>query len=118
MTTTTPLLRLDHVTRRYPTGGGVTDIDLTVEPGHIHALVGLNGAGKSTLMKLALGMLRADSGAVHIQGHDVRTASPDLWASVGHLVDAPFAYPSSTPAPTWRSRRGSMACPAAAFPRC
>jgi ABC-2 type transport system ATP-binding protein len=93
MTTTTPRLQLAGVTRHYPTGGGLTGVDLVVEPGSIHALVGLNGAGKSTLLKLALGMLRPDTGSVRIAGRDVAGAPSSLWAGVGHLVDAPFAYP-------------------------
>ena len=46
---TTPVLNLRGVSRAYRGGAGVHDVDLTVLPGEIHALVGLNGAGKSTL---------------------------------------------------------------------
>ena len=98
-------LRVAGVTREYgrtarpdrrpadvPTGAGVRDIDLSVRPGEIHALVGLNGAGKSTLMKLMLGMLRPDTGVIEVLGSDVRTAGADVWARVGALIEYPLAY--------------------------
>lgn len=77
------------LTREFGGGAGVRGIDLDVEAGEIHALVGLNGAGKSTLMRLLLGMLRPDAGTVHIDGC-VPAQAP--WARVGHLVENPLAY--------------------------
>src|SRR5436853_425152 len=46
----------------------VEGVELVVMPGQVHALVGLNGAGKTTLMRLLLGMLRPDRGAISIGG--------------------------------------------------
>ena len=57
-------LRICGVTRMFGEDVGVHDIDLEVDAGEIHALVGLNGAGKSTLLKLILGMLRSDQGSI------------------------------------------------------
>jgi len=77
------------LTRTFGPGTGVSDLDLDVDAGQIHALVGLNGAGKSTLMRLLLGMLRPDRGTVRIDGRELPHAP---WARVGHLVEHPFAY--------------------------
>lgn len=71
----------------------VDGISLKVEPGQVHALVGLNGAGKTTLMRLMLGMLRPDHGSVVIDGTDLDSLWPERWARVGHVVESPFAYP-------------------------
>lgn len=79
--------------RLFPGGAGLHEMDIDVDEGEVHALVGLNGAGKTTLMRLLLGMLQPDAGVVQICGHDLRTAEPVTWASVGHLVDHPLAYP-------------------------
>jgi ABC-2 type transport system ATP-binding protein len=85
-------LSLRALTRRFRTGGGVIDIDLDVHPGEVHALVGLNGAGKSTLMRLALGMLRPEAGAVAVLGTNIAGAASGVWSRVGHLVEYPLAY--------------------------
>ncbi len=74
----------------------VVDIDLEIRPGEIHAIVGLNGAGKTTLMRLMLGMLRPGSGQATILGSDAQKAPRDVWRKVGHLIEAPFAYPELT----------------------
>ena len=50
----------------------IEDVDFTVEPGETLALVGPTGAGKSTVLKLLLRMYDVDSGAVRIDGTDVR----------------------------------------------
>ena len=73
---------------------GVEDIDLEVDAGEIHALIGLNGAGKSTLLKLILGMLRPDQGSIMIEGRAV--ADFAAWSSVGHLIEYPLAYAELT----------------------
>lgn len=72
------------------------DVDLDVGTGEVHALVGFNGAGKSCLMRAALGMLRPDAGSVRVLGTPVAAADAATWRHVGHLVDAPLAYPELT----------------------
>ena len=89
-------LAMRQVSRVYPGGAGVHAVSLDVAAGEIHALVGLNGAGKTTLMRLMLGMLCPDAGAVLIGGLDIATAPSALWVRVGHLVEQPFAYPELT----------------------
>ncbi len=70
------LLQLHGLTKRY---GGVlanSGIDLTVDPGSIHAILGENGAGKSTLMKLIYGVEAPDSGTILWKGQPVSLSSP------------------------------------------
>jgi ABC-2 type transport system ATP-binding protein len=74
----------------------VDDIDLEVHPGEIHAIVGLNGSGKTTLMRLFLGMLRPGTGQATILGFAPHLAPREVWRKVGHLIEAPFAYPELT----------------------
>jgi len=51
-------------------------IDLTVEPGQIHALLGENGAGKSTMMKCLFGSYQKDEGEIILDGHEVSFSGP------------------------------------------
>ncbi|MBB4266631.1 ABC transporter ATP-binding protein [Roseospira visakhapatnamensis] len=71
-----PRLALRGICKSFP-GVLVNDhVDLTVEAGEIHALLGENGAGKSTLMKIVHGVLAADSGTMTWEGRPVRITSP------------------------------------------
>ena len=51
-------------------------IDLTVEPGEIHCLLGENGAGKSTLMNVLYGLLQPDEGKILVDGAPLRIDGP------------------------------------------
>lgn len=87
------MLSLHGVSMRYRSGAAVHDLDLELLPGQILALVGLNGAGKTTLMRLALGMIRPQSGQVRIAQRSLAAVTASQWELVGHLVEAPLAYP-------------------------
>ncbi|WP_067606014.1 ABC transporter ATP-binding protein [Nocardiopsis listeri] len=69
-------VELRGITKRFPGVVANHDIDITVAPGTVHAIVGENGAGKSTLMKTLYGMHRPDEGTIHVKGREVRFHSP------------------------------------------
>jgi ABC-2 type transport system ATP-binding protein len=91
-----PLIESKGLVRLFGEERAVDSIDLSVNAGEVHAIVGLNGAGKTTLMRLLLGMLRADAGSATIAGVDVNVAGPTTWSDVGYLVETPFFYPDLT----------------------
>ncbi|WP_428266829.1 ABC transporter ATP-binding protein [Haliangium sp.] len=64
----TAALELRGICKRYGAVQANDTVDLRVEAGTVHALVGENGAGKSTLMKIAYGHVQADAGEIHIKG--------------------------------------------------
>lgn len=64
-------LQIQRLAHRYDATAVLHDVDLTVGPGEVHALVGFNGSGKSTLMRAALGMIRPQGGFVLIDGVEV-----------------------------------------------
>lgn len=69
-------LELRGITKQFPGVIANDNIDLTVRPGEIHALLGENGAGKTTLMNILYGLYRADEGEVLIDGQSVHFDSP------------------------------------------
>lgn len=71
-----PLLRLRGICRYFGTTKAVRDVDLDVEAGTVHALLGENGAGKSTLMNVVYGVHPAGSGTLRVAGRQVRIESP------------------------------------------
>ncbi|WP_277590361.1 ABC transporter ATP-binding protein [Pseudomonas chlororaphis] len=78
-----PRLQLCGITKRYPGCLANDGIDLSIQPGEIHALLGENGAGKSTLMKIIYGVTQADSGEVMWQGQHQLMRNPAQARSLG-----------------------------------
>jgi simple sugar transport system ATP-binding protein len=81
--TTHPRLQLRHITKQYPGCLANDAIDLTIQPGEIHALLGENGAGKSTLMKIIYGVVQPDAGQIIWQGQPLSMRNPAQARSLG-----------------------------------
>jgi hypothetical protein len=64
-------LALHGIKKHYPSIVANDGIDLTVEAGQIHAVLGENGAGKSTLMKIVYGVVQPDAGEITWEGRPV-----------------------------------------------
>lgn len=72
-------------------------IDLAIEPGHVHALMGPNGSGKTTLALALAGHphYAIASGSVRLDGEDLLAMSPDRRAKAGVFLS--FQYPAAIP---------------------
>lgn len=79
----TPVLSLRGISKSYPGVRALDSVDLRIEAGTVHALVGENGAGKSTLLKIVSGAISADAGAIFIAGQPVAHLTPRLAHRLG-----------------------------------
>ncbi|MEX0836368.1 MAG: ATP-binding cassette domain-containing protein, partial [Nitriliruptor sp.] len=69
-------LELRGITKRFPGVVANDSVDLIVEPGEVHGLLGENGAGKSTLMNILYGLYKADEGAIVLDGEPLELHGP------------------------------------------
>ncbi len=76
MTSRAPLIDLKQITKEYRGLPAVKNVDFTVLPGEIHALVGENGAGKSTLTKIIAGVTTPTAGTMLVDGRATVFQSP------------------------------------------
>lgn len=77
------LLELRGMTKSFPGVLANDNVDLLLESGEIHALLGENGAGKSTLVKMIYGILKADKGDIKWQGEAVTISNPAMARRLG-----------------------------------
>ena len=76
-------LTATHLRKRYGGRVAVADVSLAVSPGEIVGLLGPNGAGKTTCFYMILGLVKADGGAIQLDGRDVTRAPMHRRARAG-----------------------------------
>jgi ribose transport system ATP-binding protein len=81
-----PTLSLKDISKLYASVPALSNVDLTVLPGEIHALLGENGAGKSTLMNVASGTVQPDGGSIVFSGEVIPTLTPAIAARLGIAI--------------------------------
>ncbi len=68
---------MEKIVKRFPGVLANDHVDLFVERGEIHAIVGENGAGKTTLMNQLYGLINSDSGKIYINGAEIKIRNPN-----------------------------------------
>ncbi|MEM7446524.1 MAG: sugar ABC transporter ATP-binding protein, partial [Pseudomonadota bacterium] len=76
MASSTPLIAVEALSKRFGGVAALNRVDLTLRAGEVHGLVGENGAGKSTLIKCLSGVHQSDAGTISIDGRPVRLDGP------------------------------------------
>ena len=87
-----PLVHIDHVIKNYGDKQVLKDISLSVPAGQICGLLGRNGAGKTTLFRLLMGILKATSGTLKVEGCDAFEDRVVVKRLVGFLPDEPIFH--------------------------
>ncbi|MBX0288195.1 ABC transporter ATP-binding protein [Halomicroarcula sp. F28] len=100
-------IRFDGVNKSYGDVVALEDVDLELQPGEVHCLVGPNGSGKTTLLDLLLGLTRPTSGTVTVPDVPIGCSfqSPTFYPglTVTENLDV-FARLSGCPDDAWRER--------------
>src|SRR5947209_12463583 len=78
-----PIVELIGITKSYPGVLANDHVDLTLQRGEVHCLLGENGAGKSTLIGILSGLVRPDSGTIRIEGVETVISSPRVALELG-----------------------------------
>lgn len=87
-----PLVAIDDVTKSFGYKTALNQITFAVPAGQICGLLGPNGAGKTTLFRLLMGILKATSGSIMIDGLDAFESRVEVKRLIGFLPDEPVFY--------------------------
>ncbi|MEM7113085.1 MAG: sugar ABC transporter ATP-binding protein [Chloroflexota bacterium] len=90
-----PVLRIEHISKRFGSTQALDDVSLTLFPGEIHSLLGENGAGKSTLIKIMTGIYHADAGQIFLNDRPitVRNAADAQAHGIAAIHQEPMIFP-------------------------
>ena len=80
---TTPILRVEGLTRRFGGLVAVNHVDLQVQQGELIGLIGPNGAGKTTLFNLLMGLIKPSEGEIYLSGERITGQKPHNIAQLG-----------------------------------
>ena len=70
------VLELRGLSKSFGTNQVLYDVDFSLRPGEVHAIIGENGAGKSTMMNIVYGLVKPNAGEIYIDGNQVTIKNP------------------------------------------
>ncbi len=86
-------IETDGLTKTFGSSTVVEDLALRVPTGSVFGFLGPNGSGKTTTIRMLLGLLVPDDGAVRLLGSPIPSAGRKVLPMVGALIDGPAFYP-------------------------
>jgi ABC-2 type transport system ATP-binding protein len=96
--TAVPLIKIQHVSKRYRNVTALRDFSLEIPRGTIYGLIGPNGAGKTTLMRILAALIAPNSGQVWFENKEVTRTPTAIQRKVGYMPDFFGVYPDLTSA--------------------
>lgn len=107
------ILTLEGVNKTYDTGfNALSNINLSIKRGEIFALLGPNGAGKTTLIGIVCGIVKASSGRILVDSHDIHSSFRHARQQIGLVPQELSVNIFDTVWNTVRFSRGLFGCPA------
>ena len=89
---TAPLIRCEHVGKRFGHKRVLRDVSFTVAAGEVLSLVGANGSGKTTLLRVVSALSKADEGEVWLGPMPLSSAADGIRRYIGVVAHAPLLY--------------------------
>jgi ABC-2 type transport system ATP-binding protein len=87
------MIQIENVTKTYNNSVRAVDgLKLTVNDGEIVGFIGPNGAGKTTTLKMLTGILKPDSGTIHINQYDIQKEPLQAKQEIGYIADSPDMF--------------------------
>jgi ABC-2 type transport system ATP-binding protein len=88
------MISISGVSKSYNKGSvkAVDDLNLEVRPGEIFGFLGPNGAGKTTTIKMIVGLLNPDAGAITLNGKDIQKQPIEAKMTIGYVPDNPDMF--------------------------
>ncbi len=90
------ILKVDSISGGYEGKKIIEDISFDIEAGEIIGLIGSNGAGKTTLIKSILGILPLMSGAIELEGIDLKEDYDAIKGKLAYVPEIPMLYDELT----------------------
>ncbi len=93
-----PVLRIEGIKKQFPGVLALQGVNFDLQPGEVHALLGINGAGKSTLIKILSGIYSCDEGEFFLDGSPISISTPQSAkeAGIATVYQDPQMIPSFT----------------------
>ncbi|SEM42456.1 ribose transport system ATP-binding protein [Gemmobacter aquatilis] len=93
-----PVLLASEVSKRFGPVKALDKVEFHLDPGEVHALLGINGAGKSTFIKILSGIVQKDSGTITVAGQEVHFRAPEdaIRAGIATVQQHPELVPDMT----------------------
>ena len=90
------MIEVKNLNKSFDSVNAISNVDATIEEGHVFGLIGTNGAGKSTFMRMVSGVLKPDSGDIRIDGEPVYD-NPAVQGKLFYISDDQYFFKSGTP---------------------
>jgi ABC-2 type transport system ATP-binding protein len=90
------MIRVQNLSKQFGKTLAVDHIDLHVPRGEIMGFLGPNGAGKTTTIRMLAGLMKPDTGAIILDGHDLASEPEKAKAVMGFVPDRPYLYEKLT----------------------
>ncbi|WP_091931159.1 ABC transporter ATP-binding protein [Blastococcus sp. DSM 46786] len=118
-----PAVQMTGVAKTYRGRGGqvlraLDGLDMTVDTGGVHGLLGPNGSGKTTSIRVLLGLVRPSAGEMRLLDRPVPTDLPQVIGEVGALVETPLFFPGFSGRRNLRLLAETAGVPAARVEEC